>query len=57
MILVSMLKKSSGSISKAFSEPEKSNVVKHGAGTFEDAPFETFGDSLDKFELPDVQTR
>jgi negative regulator of genetic competence, sporulation and motility len=31
-------------------------VIKNGEGTFKDAPFETFGDSLDKFELPDAQT-
>ena len=31
-------------------------MIKNGEGTFKDAPFETFGDSLDKFELPDAQT-
>ena len=51
-----MLRKAGESISKAFSKPEKSNVIKNGEGTFKDAPFETFGDSLDKFELPDAQT-
>ena len=54
--LGNMLRKAGESISKAFSKPEKSNVIKNGEGTFKDAPFETFGDSLDKFELPDAQT-
>ena len=54
--LGNMLRKAWESISKAFSKPEKSNVIKNGEGTFKDAPFETFGDSLDKFELPDAQT-
>lgn len=54
--LGNMLRKAGESISKAFSKPEESNVIKNGEGTFKDAPFETFGDSLDKFELPDAQT-
>ena len=49
--LGSMLKKAGESISKAFSKPEKSNVIKNGEGTYSDAPFETFGDSLDKFAV------
>ena len=35
---------------------QKLNSAQNGEGTFKDAPFETFGDSLDKFELPDAQT-
>ena len=48
-----MLKKAGESISKAFSKPEKSNVIKNGDGIYSDAAFETFGDSLDKFAVSD----
>ena len=51
--LGSMLKKAGESISKAFSKPEKSNVIKNGDGIYSDAAFETFGDSLDKFAVSD----
>ena len=54
--LGSMLKKAGESISKAFSKPEKSNVIKNGDGIYSDAEFETFGDSLDKFAVSDDES-
>ena len=55
--LSNMLRKAGESISKAFSKPEKSNVIKNGDDRVKNAPFETFGDSLDKFEISEDEEK
>lgn len=53
--LSNMLRKAGESVSRALSKPEKSNIIKNGADNIKDVPFETFGDSLDKFQLSEEE--
>ena len=56
--LNNMLKKAGDTVAKAFSKPERSNVIKNALGDeLKSLPFEAFGDSIDKFEtFPDKET-